>query len=375
MIRATIFSLICIFFAITTDLPAQVHYDDHDHAHLGQEMAHAGEAHHHHPHDYITPTGKYAKLVTGQGDFIFSYDEGLTAAFPDDAIEHEPKMHGGFNEDPETGIVYTGIPGYGLCAITPDLKKWSVIGDDERLKDNIHGIVFFVHKGKKYLAVAQNGKRVLVLTLDGNIVSEINQPTGNEFKFAEANTFFSSDEANFGVTDVTYLKGTIYAAHGYSKGDFVLTIEEKDGEWAWGDLAWGGKGDNPGQFQTAHGIYAHDNHILVANRAAGQVVKFTRKGKFVETFDDIPESALICNVAYKSDHYFMNALSPLGDQKSAPIYVHTSEKLVSTVVPGELEIPVLTNIHQVWPHLVGDQLYLLVHGWNKGKFAVLKLEE
>ena len=31
-------------------------------------------------------------------------------------------MHGGFNEDPKTGIVYTGIPGYGLCAISPDLK-------------------------------------------------------------------------------------------------------------------------------------------------------------------------------------------------------------------------------------------------------------
>jgi hypothetical protein len=60
--------------------------------------------------------------------------------------------------------------------------------------------------------------------------------------------------------------------------------------------------------------------------------------------------------------------------------VHTGEKLVSTVIPGDLEIPILTNIHQVWPHFVrssdgSEQLYLLVHGWNKGKFAVLKLEE
>ena len=63
----------------------------------------------------------------------------------------EPKMHGGFNEDPETGIVYTGIPGYGLCSISPDLTQWTVIGTDERLKDNIHGIVFFVHKGENSL--------------------------------------------------------------------------------------------------------------------------------------------------------------------------------------------------------------------------------
>ena len=75
----------------------------------------------------------------------------------------------------------------------------------------------------------------------------------------------------------------------------------------------------------------------------------------------------------------MNALSAIGDQKSAPVYVHTGEKTVSTLIPGDLDIPVLTNIHQVWPHFVeqedgSKQLYILVHGWNKGKYAVLKLE-
>ncbi|WP_143017666.1 NHL repeat-containing protein [Kriegella aquimaris] len=350
-----------------------------DHTHHSHEHAGTAHSHEHGPMASDQNTG-LAKLVTGQGEFIFSFDQELTSAFPENAHEFEPKMHGGFNEDPETGIVYTGIPGYGLCSISPDLKNWNIIGTDERLKDNIHGIVFFIHKGVKHLAVAQEGKRVLVLTLDGTIVSEILKPTGNEFKFAPANEFFSSKDSNFGVTDVTYLKGTIYVAHGYSAGDFVMTIKEKKGVWSWGKLAWGGKGDNPGQFQTAHGVYAHDNHVLVANRAAGQVVKFTKKGKFVETFKDIPEGSLVCNVSYKTEHFFLNALSAIGEQKSAPIYVHTGEKLVSTIVPGDLEIPVLTNIHQVWPHFVEDnngskQLYLLVHGWNKGKFAVLKLEE
>jgi hypothetical protein len=229
------------------------------------------------------------------------------------------------------------------------------------------------------LAVAQEGKRVLVLTLDGNIVSEIVKPTGNEFNFDLANEFYSSEKSDFGVTDVTYLKGTIYVSHGYSAGDFVMTIKEKRGVWSWGKLAWGGKGDKPGQFRTAHGIYAHDNHILVANRGAGQIVKFTKKGKFVETFNDIPKS-YICDISYKSEHYFMNALRPVGDQKSAPIYVHSGDELISTVIVGDLNIPVLINIHQVWPHLVetkdgSKQLYLLVHGWSKGKFAVLKLEK
>ena len=85
-------------------------------------------------------------------------------------------------------------------------------------------------------------------------------------------------------------------------------------------------------------------------------------------------------MSYKSEHYFMNALQAIGDQKSAPIYVHTSKHLKSNIVPGDLDIPNLTNIHQIWPHIVtasdgSKQLYHLVHGWNKGKFAVLKLEK
>ena len=375
MIKKTTRTIFALWMALglSHSLIAQSDHDHHSHGHK--------DGHHHdHGSKDAIHSAKKAKLVTGQGDFVFSWDQELTAAFPKDAIEHEPKMHGGFNEDPETGIIYTGIPGYGLCSISPDLTKWTTIGTDERLKDNIHGIVFFVHKGQKLLAIAQEGKRVLVLTLDGKIVSEIVKPTGNEFKFKEANEYFASKDSNFGVTDVTYLNGTLYVVHGYSDGDFALTIKEKKGTWSWGKLAWGGKGDKPGQFQTAHGVYAHEGYILVANRAAGQVVKFTKKGTFVEIFDAIPEGSLVCNVSYKSEHYFMNALHAIGEQKSAPIYVHTSKQLTSTIVPGDLNIPNLTNIHQAWPHIVTDsdgskQLYILVHGWNKGKFAVLKLEK
>ena len=371
-------SFVCFLLFSTTSIAQHTH-DNQDYTH--HEHENSTVSHSHQVEQTTTnQVAKQVKLVTGQGAFVFSWDKELTAAFPEEAHEFEPGMHGGFNEDPETGIVYTGIPGYGLCSISPDLMQWKTLGSDERLKDNIHGIAFFIHKGKKYLAVTQEGKRVLVLTLDGKVVSEILKPTGSEFKFAAANEFFSSADSNFGVTDVTYLKGTLYVTHGYSKGDFVMTIKEKKGIWNWGKLAWGGKGDNPGQFQTAHGIYAQDRHILVANRAAGQVVKFTKKGKFVKTFNDIPASSLVCNVSYKTEHYFLNALSAIGDQKSAPVYVHTGEKLVSTIIPGDLDIPTLTNIHQVWPHFIetkngSKQLYLLVHGWNKGKFAVLKLEK
>ena len=257
MLRTTLsIKIISIAFILSTPLMSQSDHNNHSHVNL--------EDNHYHSDSNKGPAEK-VKIVTGQGDFIFSWDKVLTAAFPEGAISFEKRMHGGFNEDPETGIVYTGIPGYGLCSISSDLTKWTTIGTDQRLKDNIHGIVFFVHKGEKFLALAQEGKRILVLNLDGKIISEILKPTGNEFNSDKVNKFFASEDSNFGVTDVTYLDGLIYAAHGYSKGDFILTIEENNGIWSWSDLAWGGKGDMSGQFQTAHGIYAHENHILSPN--------------------------------------------------------------------------------------------------------------
>ena len=79
---------------------------------------------------------------------------------------------------------------------------------------------------------------------------------------------------------------------------------------------------------------------MVANRAAGQVVKFTPGGEFIETFENIPEESLVCNVSFKDQHFFFNALKAIGDQKSAPIYAHTGNDLVSTIIPGDLDIPV-----------------------------------
>ena len=64
------------------------------------------------------------------------------------------------------GIVYTGIYGYGLCSITPNLKQWSKIGTHELLKENIKGLVVFEHKGETLIAATLDFKKVvLIVTL------------------------------------------------------------------------------------------------------------------------------------------------------------------------------------------------------------------
>lgn len=368
----------------------------------------AAHCHGNHVHD---PTDRLARLeaqmaameeklkaqdiqtTTGQNGAVFSWDQKLTCAFPADAKKYEKDLHGGFNEDPETGIVYTGVPGYGLCCISPDLTKWTKISTDERLEGNCHGIVVFKHNGETAIAVAQNEHgRVLIVGLDGNVKQELNIPKGGEFNYDEANAYYSKQpkkmcpwhephNAQFACTDVTYYDGRLYCVAGYCDGDFVVTASEKNGKWEWGPIAWGGKGDELGRFQTAHGIFAYDDSIFVANREKHEVIEFSPEGKLIRMLPDIPETARICNVARADDYFVMNALEPIQHTpaKTAPIYAHTGERLLSIIEPGDLGIPVLKHLHHVWPHYVTDRngkrtLYLLVQGWSRGKFAVLKHE-
>merc|ERR1719272_670823 len=135
-----------------------------------------------------------AQPTSGQGDAIFSWEEDLTAAMPREARVHEKEMHGGFNEDMETGVVYTGIPGAGMYSISPDLSTWTKFGTDARLKDNIHGIVVFKHRGATLISVAQNEmQRVLIIDgKTGAVLQEITKPLGGEFGFNEANAYYST---------------------------------------------------------------------------------------------------------------------------------------------------------------------------------------
>ena len=259
--------------------------------------------------------------TTGQGEAVFSWEQELSACFPEAAREFEKDMHGGFHEDPDTGFVYTGIPGFGLCEISPDLRAWRVLGADPRLRANVHGLVCFQHGEVTRLALAQNeDERVLIVGLDGTVHQQLDAPRGGEFAFAEANAYYSArpikqlpngapHRAKFACTDVTYLDGVLFVVTGYCDGDFVLTAREERGAWRWGPLAWGGKGDGAAQFRTAHGIFAYDDRIFVANREAHQVIEFTKAGELVRHLPDIPDGARICNVARTNEYVASVALS------------------------------------------------------------------
>jgi hypothetical protein len=56
----------------------------------------------------------------------------------------------------------------------------------------------------------------------------------------------------------------------------------------------------------------------------------------------------VCNVSYAAEHgYFLiNPLAPVtGAQSSAPIYAYAEDAVISTIIPGDLGVPVGRSLH------------------------------
>src|SRR2546428_343061 len=104
---------------------------------------------------------------------------------------------------------------------------------------------------------ANDAGKVFTTTLDGKLIYTLNTPTSaDEFDNPVVNDYFFGG-GNFAPTDVEYLDGLYYVTTGYSELDFVLTarvLSLSPFKAIWNDLVFGGKGDGPGQFGTAHGI-------------------------------------------------------------------------------------------------------------------------
>ena len=82
--KTTLTVLIIVFFlGFSYNLKAQSTHHDHEHTHSYTDMA---DNHAHGPMQ-SNQIARKAKLVTGQGDFVFSWDQELTAAFPKDAVD------------------------------------------------------------------------------------------------------------------------------------------------------------------------------------------------------------------------------------------------------------------------------------------------
>ena len=159
--------------------------------------------------------------------------------------------------------------------------------------------------------------------------------------------------------------------------DYVLTakiLSTHPFRVVWNDLAFGGRGDGPGEFGSGHGIAVSPDkkRIDVADRAKSEIDRFTRYGHYRSTWR-IPIGSWPCDIDHSGDLAVVGCLYGPDRSRGAPIYILEKGKVVSTVmIKEELGLEGFQHIHNAVLRKIGERYYIIVQTWNPGDFAILE---
>ena len=347
-----------------------------------------------HPHGHKTATAQEAatpappgtidpaaKGVSGTGALRFRVLL-TSASLPEEARRVLVSAHGGFAVDHRPGKeeTYFALPGAGILRLGADLKQVALVPTAAEMKDtNLHNTrIWYAPDGTALLSFPANDKgRVFTTSLAGELLHTLARPTeGDEFGLPSVRDYFVGGGA-FVPTDVEFLDGLLYITTGYSSLDTVLTARVtsyRPLKAAWFDLAFGGRGPAAGQLGTGHGITVPPGtkRIDVADRANGEIDRFTRHGQYLSTLR-MPMGSLPCDIDYVGRYAVVAALDGPDRSKGAPIYLLEDDRLVSTIFPkDDLGLVNFKHIHNAVLREAGGKLYIIAQAWNPGDFAVLE---
>ncbi|MEX2672433.1 MAG: hypothetical protein WD294_10020 [Phycisphaeraceae bacterium] len=180
--------------------------------------------------------------------------------------------HGGIVVDNE-GLIYFSMDSgeNGILVYTPEGEPVKGIAPG---MTGIHGMTLREEDGEEFIYAAHlAGKRVVKLTLDGEIVWSIDGAPTESGKYDDPNQYNPTSVA-------VAPNGAIFVADGY--GTQWIHQFDADREYV---RSFGGPGSEPGKFQTCHGIAidARDGEpkLLVADRENRRLQHFDLEGNFL----------------------------------------------------------------------------------------------
>ncbi|MBI3735898.1 hypothetical protein HY256_05235 [Candidatus Sumerlaeota bacterium] len=322
--------------------------------------------------------------VSGQAPLRFKLFKGREI-LPAEAQAVLVNAHGGFAVDRREGKgqIYFALPGAGILQIAADLQSVKLIDSPDVLKPaNMHNAkIWFVPNGEGFLTFPGNDiAKVITTTLDGKLAATLDTPSPEvDFDEPKVNEYFRHN-GKFIPTDVEELDGMFYITTGYSALDYVLTARiESTSPFVvkWNDLAFGGKGNGPGQFGTGHGITVPPGtkRLDVADRPHSEIDRFTRYGHYRSTVS-LPPGCLPCDTDFEGDLMVIGCLEGPDKTKGAPIYLLKNDQIVSTIMPKEdFGLDKFTHVHNATIRTVNGKLYIIAQAWNPGDFAIFEQVE
>ena len=318
--------------------------------------------------------------VSGQGKYRFKV---LTTSdiLPEEAKKALKGAHGGSAVDHRTGKgeTYFFLRGAGIVQLSADMKSAKMVPTPDAMKNqNMHNTsIWFGPDGAGHLAFpANDAGKIFTTDLEGKLLHTLEKPAaGQDLGSAFVNDYFAKNK-KFSPTGVDYLDGRYYVSTGYCDLDTVLTAQLSFNAFSatWHDLAFGGRGNGPGQFGTGHSITVPPGlkRVDVADRPNAEIDRFTRYGQYISTVK-LPTGTMACDVDYLGNHAVVPILRMPEQGKPSPIYFLENDQVVSTILPKEeLGLANFQHIHNAVMREVGGKLYIITQSWNPGDFAVLE---
>ena len=329
-------------------------------------------------HHETAPVGD---LTSGQGALKFKvlYTRDH---FPTEVVAAIDKAHGGFGVDRRegTGETYFALPGVGIVQMSADLKTTRLIETPAALKAaNAHyTTVWETGAGTPYLSFPANDVgKIFTTTLDGTLVHTLEAPGAEmDFENAAVNTYFR-EGGTFVPTGVTHLDGMLYVTTGYSDLDYILGAKLTGSEpltASWYPLAFGGKGDGPGEFGTGHHITVPvgTERLDASDRANAEIERYSADGTFLGSLPLI-KGSFPCSIDYEAGYAVVACLFGPDREKGAPLYILEGDNLVSTVsLKEELGMETFQHLHGAVVRKIAGRLYIVVQSWNPGDIVVLE---
>ena len=363
--------VVCLIFAITFITVGSVYAHVTEH-HSTETGSFQFVAHHEAPD---------MKLTSGQGALKFKvlYTRDH---FPAEVVTAIDKAHGGFDVDRRQGKgeTYFALPGVGIIQISADLKTTQLIDTPAELKKaNAHYVtVWTTSAGTPYLSFPANDVgKIFTTTMDGQLVHTLEAPDAmTDFKHQAVNTYFS-EGGKFVPTGVTHIDGMLYVTTGYSDLDYILgakltNLEPLEASWY--PLAFGGKGDEPGQFGTGHHITVPygTNRLDASDRANAEIERYSPDGTYLETLSLI-KGSFPCSIDYEAGYAVVACLFGPNQDKGAPLYILEGNNLVSTVMlKEELGVKTFQHLHGAVIRKINGKFYIIAQSWNPGDIVILE---
>jgi hypothetical protein len=304
-----------------------------------------------------------SKIILGEGKHKYQWlpgwaklPDGMTFGNTHGCIIIDAKGHIYMNTDTE----------HAVMVFDPNGKFLRSFGKD--FAGGLHGMCLVKEKGKELLFLAHTGRHEVVkATLTGEVLMTL--------PFPQKAGVYTKPEEYKPTTIAVAPNGNIYVGDGY--GLSWVHQYTPAGEYV---RSWGGKGSEPGQLKTPHGLWVDTRGktpvLLVADRGNARMQIYDLDGKLLDSVTGILRKP--CHIHQRGTELLIPDLTGRVTilDKDNKLVVHLGEQPNKEIAGKNPTPPELWKDGEfIAPHCArwDNQGNMYVMDWNKfGRFTKLK---